>query len=157
MKSHLLALRTVFRFLAALLAFAAVLFTAANTPAANTTNVYVGASPGSLLTAGNWSLGAAPTAANDAVFDGTVAPGIFTLSAGSLTMGSLNVTTNAGIYSIRNETTDATVSILTLGGGCGRPCVCDQRSDVEPHWYQRQPRCRRHGQAAAHPGREWQY
>ncbi len=96
----------------------AALLLGVSAQAANTTNVFVGATNGSLIVAGNWSSGALPTAASDAVFDGTVGPGIRTLT-NDLTMGSLNVTTNAGTYSIRNDTTAFTTNALTLGGGTG--------------------------------------
>lgn len=80
--------------------------------AANATNNYTG-SGGSLLTPGNWSLGHVPTASEDAVFTST---GIRTLTAGALTVGSFDVTATTGTFSIRNETTTATNSTLTLGG-----------------------------------------
>ena len=76
-------------------------------------------STASLLVPGNWSLGTLPTAANDAVLDVYGGTGIRTLSAGNVTMGSLNLITNAGTYSIRNDTSTATDSTLTLGGGMG--------------------------------------
>jgi autotransporter-associated beta strand protein len=82
--------------------------------AVNTTNNYTGGSGGSLLTASNWSLGHIPTVSEDAVFTATT--GIRTLTAGSLTVGSFNVTAASGTFSIRNDTSIATNSTLTLGG-----------------------------------------
>jgi autotransporter-associated beta strand protein len=82
--------------------------------AANTTNNYIGSATGSLLTGTNWSLGHVPTVSEDAVFTG--AAGIRTLTAGSLTVGSFNVTAATGTFSIRNNTSTATNSTLTLGG-----------------------------------------
>lgn len=79
----------------------------------NTVDNYTGASNGSLLTAGNWSAGL-PSVSNDAVFTATT--GIRTITAGSLTVGSFNVTATSGTFTIRNETTGATNSTLTLGG-----------------------------------------
>jgi autotransporter-associated beta strand protein len=82
--------------------------------AANATNNYTGSSSGSLLTAGNWSLGHVPTVSEDAVFTATT--GIRTLTAGNLTVGSFNGTATSGTFSIRNQTSTATNSTLTLGG-----------------------------------------
>jgi CSLREA domain-containing protein len=81
---------------------------------ANTTNNYTGSSTGSVLTAGNWSLGHVPTVSEDAVFTATT--GIRTQTAGNLTVGSFNVTVSSGTFSVRNATTTSTDSILTLGG-----------------------------------------
>ena len=81
---------------------------------AGTADNYTGSATGSLLTPGNWSLGTAPTISNDAVFTATT--GIRTLTAGSLTVNSFNVTAASGTFTIRNETTGATNSTLTLGG-----------------------------------------
>ncbi|MEI7809143.1 MAG: hypothetical protein WCJ07_11735, partial [Verrucomicrobiota bacterium] len=107
----------------------AALLLGVSAQAANTTNVFVGATNGSLIVAGNWSSGALPTAASDAVFDGTVGPGIRTLT-NDLTMGSLNVTTNAGTYSIRNDTTAFTTNALTLGGGTGNSVLGATNNDL---------------------------
>lgn len=82
--------------------------------ALNSANNYIGAATGSLLSSGNWSLGHVPTVSEDAVFTATT--GIRTLTAGSLTVGSFNVTASTGTFSIRNETSTATNSTLTLGG-----------------------------------------
>lgn len=84
--------------------------------AQNTANNVAGSTTASLLTAGNWSLGTLPTITNDAVFTGSSGTGIRKLTAGNLTVGSLNVTTNSGTYGIRNETSGAGNSTLTLGG-----------------------------------------
>jgi fibronectin-binding autotransporter adhesin len=82
--------------------------------AQNATNNYTGPSAGSLLTPGNWSLGHVPSVTEDAVF--TANPGIRTLTAGNLTVGSFNITASTGTFSIRNETSTSTNSTLTLGG-----------------------------------------
>ena len=85
-------------------------------PAANTANSFTGGSAGSLLVASNWGLGHVPSVSEDAVFDvGSGGTGIRKLSAGSLTVGSFNVTAG-GTFSIRNDTTTSTNSTLTLGG-----------------------------------------
>lgn len=81
--------------------------------AQNAANNYTGSSTGSLLTAGNWSLGHVPTVSEDAIFTATT--GIRTLSNGSLTVGSFDVTANTGTFTIRNGTNNTT-STLTLGG-----------------------------------------
>ncbi len=80
--------------------------------AANTVDTHTSPA-GSLLTSGNWSAGL-PGVANDAVFTATT--GIRTLTAGNLTVGSFNVTASTGTFSIRNATSTATNSNLTLGG-----------------------------------------
>ena len=86
----------------------------------NTINILVSTSPtAALLTAANWSLGTVPTAMNDAVFNVAGGSGIRPLSTGDLTVGSLNLVTNAGTYAIRNDTAGATTNTLTLGGGGG--------------------------------------
>jgi fibronectin-binding autotransporter adhesin len=97
---------------------AAALLALQSAVAANTGNNYTGSTTGSLLVPGNWSLGALPTITNDAVFTANtgISTGIRTLTAGSLTVGSWNVTASSGTFSIRNETATATNSILTLGG-----------------------------------------
>ena len=88
--------------------------------AANTANSFAGGSAGSLLVAGNWGLGHVPSASEDAVFDvGSGGTGIRKLSAGSLTVGSFNVTAGGGTFSIRNDTTTSANSTLTLGGAGG--------------------------------------
>jgi CSLREA domain-containing protein len=82
--------------------------------ATNTTNNYTGSTTGSVLTGSNWSLGHVPTVSEDAVFTATT--GIRTQTAGNLTVGSFNVTASSGTFSIRNQTSTATNSLLTLGG-----------------------------------------
>jgi autotransporter-associated beta strand protein len=82
----------------------------------NAFNGFIGGTEGSLLTTSNWSLAGLPGVANDAVFAGATGTGIRKLTAGSLTVGSFNVTTNAGTYGIRNETSTTANSTLTLGG-----------------------------------------
>jgi len=84
--------------------------------AQNTANNVAGSATASLLTAGNWSLSALPTVTNDAVFTGSPGTGIRKLTAGNLTVGSLNVTASSGTYGIRNETSGSGNSTLTLGG-----------------------------------------
>ena len=131
MKSHLSSLRAAFRLLATSLAFVAMLFAAAKAPAANTVVTLTNtSSTASLLTANNWSPNSAPTAANDAVLNVSGGTGIRTMTAGSLTVGSLNLITNAGTYSIRNETSGATDSILTLAGGTGNSVPGSLVSDL---------------------------
>ncbi len=87
-----------------------------NLYAQNTANYFIGGSNGSTMTAANWSLGTLPNVANDATFAGATPTGIRSMTAGSLTVGSYNVTTNAGTYGIRNQTSGASSSTLTLGG-----------------------------------------
>jgi autotransporter-associated beta strand protein len=82
--------------------------------AQNTANDFTGASDGSLLLPGKWSLGVLPGVAHDAVFTATT--GIRTLSANNLTVGSFNVTAASGKFSIQSQTSTATASNLTLGG-----------------------------------------
>lgn len=84
---------------------------------ANTENDFTSVtSTGSLLTGGNWSLGHVPTVSEDATYTGS-ATGIRALTAGSLTVGSFNITSASSfIFSIRNNTNTATDSTLTLGG-----------------------------------------
>jgi autotransporter-associated beta strand protein len=82
--------------------------------ALNTADDFTGSATGSLLVSTNWSLGAVPSVTHDAVFTATT--GIRTLTADDLTVGSFNVTATAGTFSIRNATTTATNSNLTLGG-----------------------------------------
>lgn len=84
--------------------------------AQNATNNHISGSTGtnSLLVTTNWSLGHLPTVSEDAVF--TANPGIRPLSAGSLTVGSFNVTAHTGTFSIRNNTSTSTDSTLVLGG-----------------------------------------
>ena len=114
-----------------LLIVAALLLGAAGVQAQNTPDVYLGVSgvPLSLLDGNNWYSGL-PGSSSDAVFDGAAAPAIFTMNAGPFTVGSLNVTTNAGVYSIRNETTDATDSTLTLGGATGNSVLGSSSLDL---------------------------
>ena len=85
--------------------------------AQNTANTWTGSATGALATTpGNWSLGSVPTVANDAIFSSAVGTGFRTLTSGSLTVGSFNVTANSNTYSIRTTTTTATNSTITLGG-----------------------------------------
>jgi autotransporter-associated beta strand protein len=84
--------------------------------AQNIANTWSGSATGALGTAGNWSLGTVPVVTNDAIFSVAVGTGIRTLTAGTITVGSFNVTAPSGTYSIRNETGTATNSTLTLGG-----------------------------------------
>ena len=97
-------------------ALAALLLGYDSLQAQNTANNFIGGTTAALTNPASWSLTALPTVTNDAVFAGATGTGIRTLTAASLTVGSLNVTTNAGTYGIRNQTTGATDSILTLGG-----------------------------------------
>lgn len=92
----------------------AVILSSAGAKAANTADNYTGSGTGSLLTTGNWSLSAAPTVANDAVFTGT--SGIRTLNTANLTVGSFNVTASSGTFSIRTEANNTTDRNLILGG-----------------------------------------
>jgi len=94
----------------------AALLAAQSAFAQNTVNNYPGAPAGSLLLTGNWSLGALPLVNNDAVFPLGAGTGIRTLTAGNLTVGSFNVLANTNTFSIRNDTSGATNSNLTLGG-----------------------------------------
>jgi fibronectin-binding autotransporter adhesin len=83
----------------------------------NSANSFTGGTTGSLLVNGNWSLGHVPIVSEDAVFDsGSGGTGIRKLTAGNLTVGSFNVAVTTGTYSIRNDTSTATDSTLTLGG-----------------------------------------
>jgi fibronectin-binding autotransporter adhesin len=107
--------RTLFRALRSFGCFVALLCASAlPAQALNAPNDYTGASNGDLLTPANWSLGHVPAVNEDAVF--TADPGIRHLDAGTLTVGSFNVTASSGTFSIRNETTTSTKSTLTLGG-----------------------------------------
>ena len=83
---------------------------------ANTENDLTAASgTASLLTGSNWSLNHVPTVSEDATYTGTTT-GIRAMSAGNLTVGSFNVTGSSGTFSIRNNTSTATDSTLTVGG-----------------------------------------
>ena len=94
----------------------AVLAFGFNAQAANVTDTLTASSgTASLLTAGNWNLSALPLVGNDAVYSGTVT-GIRVLTAGNLTVGSFDITGSSGTFGIRNATSTATDSILTLGG-----------------------------------------
>jgi fibronectin-binding autotransporter adhesin len=84
--------------------------------AQNSTNNFTGPTAGSLLTTTNWSLVHVPTVSEDAVFPVGATTGIRTLTAGSLTVGSFDVLATTGTFSIRNNTSTATNSTLTLGG-----------------------------------------
>jgi fibronectin-binding autotransporter adhesin len=88
--------------------------------ALNAENDYTGVATGSLLTTTNWSLGHVPTVSEDAVFNSSSLAGIKSLgtgaTVGNLTVGSFDVTATTGTYSIRNNTSTATDTILTLGG-----------------------------------------
>jgi fibronectin-binding autotransporter adhesin len=94
---------------------AAIVTGLAGTLSAGTFNNYTGSTTGSVLTAGNWSLGTVPTIFNDAVFITTPGTGIRTMNTGNMTVNSLNVTATANTYTIRQDTT-STTRILTLGG-----------------------------------------
>ena len=83
--------------------------------ALGTTNNYTGTTTGSVLTAGNWSLGHVPTVSEDAVFPVGATTGIRTFSNGSLTVGSWDVLATTGTFTLRNATNNTT-STLTLGG-----------------------------------------
>ena len=76
---------------------------------------------GTDLTVGsNWSTGAVPTVANDAIF-GTgypTAPAAFTLSAANLTAATLD-DLNQNAITISNATSGATNSLITIGAGTG--------------------------------------
>ena len=82
--------------------------------ALNTVNQFTGGADTSLYVTANWSLALLPSITHDAVFAAT--SGIRRLTAHDLTVGSFNVTAGAGTYTIRNETTSATHSNLTMGG-----------------------------------------
>jgi len=86
--------------------------------AANTADNFLTSAPsaGSLVNSTYWSLSALPTVSNDAVFPFGSATGIRTLSANNLTVGSFDNLATSGTMSLRNETSTATDSILTLGG-----------------------------------------
>ena len=92
----------------------AVLVLVVGAQAANTVDNFTGSSTASLLSVGNWSLTALPIVANDAVF--TANSGIHPFTAGNLTVGSFDVTLGSGTFTIRNNTSTSTDSILTLGG-----------------------------------------
>ncbi|MCX6995776.1 MAG: autotransporter-associated beta strand repeat-containing protein [Kiritimatiellaeota bacterium] len=101
----------------AMAAVAVLLLAAGSAKAANTADNLTNTSSTATLIVGNsWSLGSVPAVSNDAVWTGIGGTGIRTMSAGNLTVGSFNVTTNGGTFSIRNNTSTATDSILTLGG-----------------------------------------
>jgi autotransporter-associated beta strand protein len=86
------------------------------TQAQNTPDYYTGTGTGSLIDAENWNskAGPIPTVGHDAVF--TVTPGIRSLTTGDLRVGSFNVTASTGTFSIRNNTSTANDTHLTLGG-----------------------------------------
>ena len=104
------------KFARILAGFIAALLAAHSAQAQNAVDNFTGSTIGSLLTPGNWSLGSVPLVSNDAVFPSTATTGIRTLTAGSLTVGSFNVLATTGTFSIRNQTSTATNSTLTLGG-----------------------------------------
>jgi fibronectin-binding autotransporter adhesin len=85
-----------------------------NISSANTENDYTGSTTGAVGTGTNWALGHVPTSSEDATF--TTGTGIRTMSATNLAFGTLNVTATSGTFSIRNDTSGASNSILTLGG-----------------------------------------
>ncbi len=85
--------------------------------AANTADNFSGGATASLLVNGNWSLSALPLVGNDAVFTSSSGgTGIRPLTAGTLTVGSFDVTATTGTFTINNQTTTSTSSTLTLGG-----------------------------------------
>ena len=103
----------------AILAMAAapvVLTAVQSAQAQNATNNFTGSTTGSFTTPTNWSQGHVPIVAEDAVFPVGAATGIRTLTADSITVGSLDVLATTGTFSLRNETSTATNSTLTLGG-----------------------------------------